>query len=372
MEIKKGISQMAEYPNVEINYVMPKDGRMYYVLKDGILANGCVIATTDPKFAIDETNPSNGVGVFSESGEVLIDFDKKSIKSISGELVLVVNSKLNTPEVIGIVGKEDDPMISQSVNESKETIVSKMMNEMGPSGEMLFSDSYSEANVYRLDSYNNKLGIDSSFIGKNDTSLFFHTNDINSEIKTVEVEEFQSEENIVVEDSDDTEADEKLKLDIDQDILSGFSIPEEDLEKMSDQNETTEETVVTPEEVSQETEFTEKEEENTEEVEDESEEDDIEEELPEEDTKEINLNIEPEENEETSEEEIDSSNDEVLDNAIEVIDKMIKETNKLKKKIADLEEQLLEKDKIIKESENKKDELNEILDKANEVLEKIK
>ena len=54
MEIKKGISQMAEYPNVEINYVMSRDGRMYYVLKDGILENGCIIATLDPKYAIDE------------------------------------------------------------------------------------------------------------------------------------------------------------------------------------------------------------------------------------------------------------------------------------------------------------------------------
>ena len=37
MEIKKGISQMAEYPNVEINYVVPADGKMYYVLKNGEL-----------------------------------------------------------------------------------------------------------------------------------------------------------------------------------------------------------------------------------------------------------------------------------------------------------------------------------------------
>ena len=37
MEIKKGISQMPEFLNQEINYVVPSDGKMYYVLKDGIL-----------------------------------------------------------------------------------------------------------------------------------------------------------------------------------------------------------------------------------------------------------------------------------------------------------------------------------------------
>ena len=166
MEIKKGISQMAEYPNVEINYVMSNDGRMYYVLKEGVLANGCIIATLDPKYAIDEANPSTSVGVFSATGDVLVDFDKKSIKAISDDLVLAVNSKLNTPEVIGVAGREDDPMTSNTVNASKTVIINKLKEEMGPNGELLFEDPYSEANIYRIDTYNDKLGNDSSFIGK--------------------------------------------------------------------------------------------------------------------------------------------------------------------------------------------------------------
>ena len=63
MEIKKGISQMSEYPNVQINYVVPKTGNMYYVLKDGVLDNGCVIATLDPKHAIDEANVCKSVEI---------------------------------------------------------------------------------------------------------------------------------------------------------------------------------------------------------------------------------------------------------------------------------------------------------------------
>lgn len=404
MEIKKGISQMAEYPNVEINYVMSNDGRMYYVLKDGILANGCIIATLDPKYAIDEANPSTSVGVFSATGEVLVDFDKKSIKAITDDLVLAVNSKLNTPEVIGVAGREDDPMTSNTVNASKTVIINKLKEEMGPNGELLFEDPYSEANIYRIDTYNDKLGNDSSFIGKSEKGLFFHTNDAKSTTQIVEIDDFKSDENVVIENASDDSTSGDLNLDIDSDLLSGFSIPDEDLEKVAVESETEEDNnMVSSEEVAEEVEDTQQNdtvetvEENT--TENNNSDDEVDtkeddssnsdEESPEQEDdevsddndldieqKDINLNIDDDNND--YQEEMDdvvtndeSSDNEVLDNAISVINKMIKETNKLKDKIKELEEELEEKEKIIKESESKKDELNEILDKANEVLDEI-
>lgn len=382
MEIKKGISQMAEYPNVEINYVMSNDGRMYYVLKDGILANGCIIATLDPKYAIDEANQSTSVGVFSATGDVLVDFDKKSIKAISDDLVLAVNSKLNTPEVIGVAGREDDPMTSNTVNASKTVIINKLKEEMGPNGELLFEDPYSEANIYRIDTYNDKLGNDSSFIGKSEKGLFFHTNDAKSTTQIVEIDDFKSDENVVIENASDDSTSGDLNLDIDSDLLSGFSIPDEDLEKVAIESETKEDNnMVSSEEVAEEVEDNQQNdtvetvEENTTEKDNSDDEVsnandlDIEQ-------KDINLNIDDDNNDYREEmndvvTNDESSDNEVLDNAISVINKMIKETNKLKDKIKELEEELEEKEKIIKESESKKDELNEILDKANEVLDEI-
>lgn len=405
MEIKKGISQMAEYPNVEINYVMSNDGRMYYVLKEGVLANGCIIATLDPKYAIDEANPSTSVGVFSATGEVLVDFDKKSIKAISDDLVLAVNSKLNTPEVIGVAGREDDPMTSNTVNASKTVIINKLKEEMGPNGELLFEDPYSEANVYRIDTYNDKLGNDSSFIGKSEKGLFFHTNDAKSTTQIVEIDDFKSDENVVIENASDDSTSGDLNLDIDSDLLSGFSIPDEDLEKVAVDSETEEDNnMVSSEEVAEEVEEDKQQDDIVETVEENTTENDnsddevdtkeddssnSDEESPEQEDdevsdandldieqKDINLNIDDDNND--YREEMDdvvtndeSSDNEVLDNAISVINKMIKETNKLKDKIKELEEELEEKEKIIKESESKKDELNEILDKANEVLDEI-
>lgn len=405
MEIKKGISQMAEYPNVEINYVMSNDGRMYYVLKDGILANGCIIATLDPKYAIDEANPSTSVGVFSATGEVLVDFDKKSIKAITDDLVLAVNSKLNTPEVIGVAGREDDPMTSNTVNASKTVIINKLKEEMGPNGELLFEDPYSEANIYRIDTYNDKLGNDSSFIGKSEKGLFFHTNDAKSTTQIVEIDDFKSDENVVIENASDDSTSGDLNLDIDSDLLSGFSIPDEDLEKVAVESETEEDNnMVSSEEVAEEVEEDKQQDDIVETVEENTTENDnsddevdtkeddssnSDEESPEQEDdevsddndldieqKDINLNIDDDNNDYREEKDDvvtndESSDNEVLDNAISVINKMIKETNKLKDRIKELEEELEEKEKIIKESESKKDELNEILDKANEVLDEI-
>ena len=230
MEIKKGISQMAEYPNVEINYVVPKSGNMHYVLKDGILDNGVIIATLDPRHAIDEANPCQNVGVFSANGDILVDFNKKDIKRITDDLLLVVNSVPITSEIASL-----GDMTAES---NRNLIVQMMMQEMGPTGEMIFEDPYSEANVYATDSYNNKLGLDCSFIGKNNEGLYFHTNDVNSLSKFIKVEEFGENElvdNSVNMDFDNTQTEdenqtgnEELQLNINPTILGGFNLPQDD------------------------------------------------------------------------------------------------------------------------------------------------
>lgn len=362
MEIKKGISQMSEYPNVEINYVLSRDGRMNYVVKDGLLENGCVIATLDPKHAIDSNNACENVGVFSNEGDIIIDFDKKDISKITDSLLLVVNAKPTTNEVLDAMAKKDDQISNSAIEENKNIIISKMIEEMGPSGEIIFADSYSEANVYAVDSYNNKLGLDCSFIGKNNEGLYFHTNEVNSESKFIKVEDFSEVENNALEEVpvnneeiNDTPLEEsrvqevennnisnveeesddsgELKLDISKSILDGFKVENEELNKNH--------------------------------------------------SEEVNINSEEEYESSESDEkdnsneisnDVDSNNteDEVFDNAIDIINRMIDETGKLKSRIEELERQIMDQQQIIDEQENKKDELNTLLGKANQVLKDIK
>lgn len=194
MEIKKGISQMAEYPNVEINYVVPMDGQMYYVLRDGVLSNGAVIATLDPKRAIDANVVTDTIGVFAEDGSVLIDFDKKEIRKINDEFLLVVNSIPKSQEVVNALKNEDDEISKTMMRDNATTIVDKMMIEMGITGEMLFSDAYSEANIYKVDKANSIFGVPSSFIGKNDNNFYFHTNNVETETTVISIEEEKADD----------------------------------------------------------------------------------------------------------------------------------------------------------------------------------
>lgn len=366
MEIKKGISQMPEFLNQEINYVVPSDGKMYYVLKDGILEDGTVIATLDPKYAFDQTIPCSTIGAFKEDGSVLIDFDKKEVKRIGKDLLLVVYSRPSSNEVLDALTKENDEISKSMILDNAAVITDKLINEMGITGEMLFSDAFSEANVYKTDSYNNKIGIDCSFIGKTSKELYFHTNNVNSESKVVNlgtgtidfsindsnlehddvmdtkvtvdneeqedvtptpvVEEVSTIEPITSENTNFDNQDaisDGVKLDIDHDILNGL-----DSSYVSTINE-----------------------------------DDVEGEVVEK----TSDDIEKEMNQSNS----DSVNDEVLDNAIAVMKKMIEETNKLNEKINNLEKEIEEKDRTIEKQESKKNELNSLLDQANEMLEKI-
>lgn len=384
MEIKKGISQMPEFLNQEINYVVPNDGKMYYVLKDGILEDGTVIATLDPKYAFNQTIPCSTVGAFKEDGSVLIDFDKKEIKRIDKDLLLVVSSKPSSNEVIDALTKENDEISKSMILDNATVITDKLINEMGITGEMLFSDAFSEANVYKTDSYNNKIGIDCSFIGKTSKELYFHTNDVNSKSKVVNLESISvgssldnvdnnasmsdagnindvststpavDEINTISEDdrtivsqitdvaNQDTKSD-GFKLDIDQDILNGFNSTDnlEFKQDDIDDNDIKSSTFSDNSSLNQ-----------------------------------VDFNLEKEQKpdvEETHNSILESNdvNDEVLDNAIAVMKKMIEETNKLNEKINNLEKEIEEKDRTIEKQESKKNELNSLLDQANEMLEKI-
>lgn len=351
MEIKKGISQMAEYPNMEINYVVPSDGKMYYVLKDGELKNGSIIATLDPKRAVDEKVLCDSIGVFKEDGSVLIDFNKKDIKKITNDLLLVVNACPISNEVINAQASRNDATASSTLKENQVSIVDAMMKEMGITGSMVFSNPFEEANVYKMDSYNNKVGIDCSFIGKSDKELFFHTNDINTQstkINYTEVDSLVSEKETPTIDSipamnNDIESmdQNELKLDIGSDILDGFQKPESEEEKsqadelIDDVNNKME---------------------STDEIVEEKQDAEL-------------MNVD---SVHTVEEAAVSENkDQVLDNAIAVMKKMIGETSKLNEKIEKLEKELEEKNKLLEAQESKKNELNSLLTEANEVLENI-
>ncbi len=406
MEIKKGISQMAEYPNVEINYVVPMDGQMYYVLRDGVLANGAVIATLDPKRAIDSNIVTDTIGVFAEDGSVLIDFDKKEIRKITDEFLLVVNSIPKSQEVVNALTNEDDEISKTMMKDNATTIVDKMMIEMGITGEMLFSDAYSEANIYKTDGVNKVVGLPSSFIGKNDNNFYFHTNNVETEttvisIKDEKEDDFDAPAPVAgfeipadltaipsVEPAEETPVEEQTQpvvetptdasLDINQSIFGSFKPVEDEISNIEVTPEV-EESVPAVEPVVEET----KEETDEKQPEISIENNVV---IPQEETpvEDEETEVEETEKDEVSEQSSvevttsDNNDDAVLDNVIAVMKKMIEETSKLNKRITELEEEITrkeeeikEKDEVISREESKKSTLSGLLDEANEVLDNI-
>lgn len=385
MEIKKGISQMAEYPNVEINYVVPMDGQMYYVLRDGVLANGAVIATLDPKRAIDAKIATDTIGVFAEDGSVLIDFDKKDIRKIDDDFLVVVNSIPKSAEVVNALKNEDDEISKTMMKDSASSIVDKLLIEMGIAGEMLFSDPYSEANIYKTDGVNKAIGIEASFIGKNDDNFYFHTNDASSSTTVIGIQEEETTEmggfemptdfstipsvEAVEEQPTEVPAADSVEdnsLDINQSIFGNFKPVEDEISNI----EVNPEEEVTPVATEEETNsfispVTNELPDNNDMIIPNSDY-----QIEEETTKEV---------EETPEFENSSdNNDAVLDNVIAVMKKMIEETSKLNSRITELEneiaakeEEIAEKNEVISREESKKNTLSGLLDEANEVLENI-
>lgn len=349
MEIKKGISQMSEYPNMEINYVVPSDGKMYYVLKDGELKNGAIIATLDPKRAVDENVLCDSIGVFKEDGSVLIDFNKKDIKIVTDELLLVVSGNPISKEVINAQASRNDVTVNSTLKENQVSIVDMMMKEMGITGSMIFSDPFEEANIYKIDSYNNKVGIDCSFIGKSDKELFFHTNDINTQSTKINYTEVDSvvQENkpptidsmSVMNNEIESIDQNELKLDISSDILDGFQKSEEEKPQTEELIDNVNNKIASTNE--------------------------IEEEKQDAELMNVDSTLTVEEST------VSEDKDQVLDNAIAVMKKMIGETNKLNEKIERLEKELEEKNKQLEAQESKKNELSSLLTEANEVLENI-
>ena len=386
MEIKKGISQMTEYPNVEINYVVPMDGQMYYVLRDGVLANGAVIATLDPKRAIDANVISDTIGVFAEDGSVLIDFDKKDIRRINDDFLLVVNSIPKSTEVVNALKNENDEISKTMMRDNATSIVDKMLVEMGISGEILFSDVYSEANVYKTDAVNKAVGVDASFVGKNDDNFYFHTNDVEATTTVVSIKDNQNEiiptgefkipsdltsipsVEAEEENNDIIPVEEDNKLDINQSIFGSFKPIENEISNIE----------VTPEEEASPIVEPEVNEANVAvaPMELENQDNDIVESDEISETPETSFDVETEVEQSTDDNE--ASDDAVLDNVIAVMKKMIEETSKLNKRITELEseiaakeEEIAEKNEVISREESKKNTLSGLLDEANEVLENI-
>ena len=116
------------------------------------LSNGNYIANTNLKEAINEEMNPVSYGVISNEGNVVIPFDKRSIKSLFDKYLIVELSKSSNQAVIEMDALKNDPLAASKLvtirAEFKENINSKMTNG---EGRFIHNDPGSEVKIYDYD-----------------------------------------------------------------------------------------------------------------------------------------------------------------------------------------------------------------------------
>ena len=183
MQIQKGLVKYKDRSDIVCTYGVTDDGRQYYFLDGGNLANGNVIASTVLVEAIDPVVVATSVGVIDPSGNVVIPFENKSIKVITENLLLVERSTSTTPSVVEAIKLRSDPLAATKLVTTPATIKDNMNAKMGAEGRFLFNDQFSDATICDVNGNNLVNNEYFSFIGiKNNDALYFSKNTVDSPV----------------------------------------------------------------------------------------------------------------------------------------------------------------------------------------------
>ena len=188
MQIQKGLVKYKDRTDIVCTYGLTAEGKQYYFLDDNSIPNGNIIASTALVEAIDPVVVASSVGVIDSKGNVIIPFENRTIKPIAQGLLLVESANPTTPSVLEAIKLRSDPLSATKLVTTPATIKDNMNARMGNGGRFVFNDQFSEATIYDADGNNLINNEYYSFIGlKNNETLFFSKNTIDSEVKEFSV-----------------------------------------------------------------------------------------------------------------------------------------------------------------------------------------
>lgn len=179
----------------QCNQITTDDGNKYYFNDEGKINDNLFIVSANPLVVVDEAAKTD-LGVIDGAGNVVIPLDKKEIQKIDGvaDYLLVVESNPTDSKILDAIGKQNDPgfrpQIANEMSEIEAQILAEM-NRDGTNSRILFSDSYSQAGLYDL-SGNKIPGTECSFVGQNNSAIYFHDNvkgSASQKMKVASVEE---------------------------------------------------------------------------------------------------------------------------------------------------------------------------------------
>lgn len=182
MQIQRGLVKYKDRSDIICTYGVTDNGNQYYFLDDTKLPNGNIIVSTTLLESVDPLAVASHVGVIDSEGNEVIPCNNKTVKSISGDILLVEKANPESPNVLESLRQREDPAFATKLVTTPAAIKDNMNKLMGADGRFVFNDQFSEATICDIDGKNLINNESYSFISVNDEKIYFSKNIEGSEV----------------------------------------------------------------------------------------------------------------------------------------------------------------------------------------------
>ena len=208
MEIIEGkVSNYKGHGDIHRFYGKIGEEIKYYFLDFSPLSNGNMIATTELVEAIDSEVPASHIGLVDNEGNVVIPLENKTIKPITGDILLVERLTPLSQNVLDAIEASKDTKLATGLVSITNTCKNKVMEKLGVSSELVFHNQLSEASIFDINGNNLVNNEYYSYIGVNADKIYLGKNLVDAPIAEYSMlpPEIQSNtmvpDNAVVEDN---------------------------------------------------------------------------------------------------------------------------------------------------------------------------
>ena len=183
MEIIEGkVSNYKGHGDIHRFYGKIGEEIKYYFLDFSPLSNGNMIATTELVEAIDSEVPASHIGLVDNEGNVVIPLENKTIKPITGDILLVERLNPLSQNVLDAIEASKDTKLATGLVSITNTCKNKVMEKLGVSSELVFHNQLSEASIFDINGNNLVNNEYYSYIGVNADKVYLGKNLVDAPI----------------------------------------------------------------------------------------------------------------------------------------------------------------------------------------------
>ena len=183
MEIIEGkVSNYKGHGDIHRFYGKIGEEIKFYFLDFSPLSNGNMIATTELVEAIDSEVPASHIGLVDNEGNVVIPLENKTIKPITGDILLVERLNPLSQNVLDAIEASKDTKLATGLVSITNTCKNKVMEKLGVSSELVFHNQLSEASIFDINGNNLVNNEYYSYIGVNADKVYLGKNLVDAPI----------------------------------------------------------------------------------------------------------------------------------------------------------------------------------------------